>query len=89
MTFIWSVSFQSIKQEGSALLNLIVLQEDLSNLVDVCFWHPLVSIGHHFGQVYSCLSVYGHDLSQDFYEICNITSLLAIRHDFVQLAGFD
>ena len=65
MSFIRSVVLESFKKESSAFLDLVELQEDVSDLIDVCFWWTIVSVGHHLCQADSSLGIDWHNLSQN------------------------
>jgi hypothetical protein len=86
---IWSVLLQSLEKEGCALLDLVELQENVDNLINWSLWWSLIPVGDHPGETNSGLRVHSHDLSQNLYEIWDMTSLLAVRHDLVKLVGFD
>ena len=63
MALIRSVILHSLQKECSALLNLVVLEEDLGHLLNVCLGLSLISVGDHLGKIDSGLGVDGHNLS--------------------------
>jgi len=89
MAFVWSVVFERFEEEGGALLQLVKLQENVHDLVDLCLWRPIVSVGDHFGKANGGLGVDRDDLSHDLDEIGDVAGLVAIGQDLIQLVGFN
>lgn len=89
VTFILSVSFQGFKEEGSALLELVELEEYIHDLINLSFWWAIVSVGDHLGEPNSSLGINWHDLSKDTDKIWDMASLLAVWHDLIKLVGFN
>lgn len=89
VSLIGSVALEGLEEEGGAFLDLVEFQENVDDLIDLGLWWTLVSVGDHSGEANSSLWVDRHDLSEDLDKIRRMSSLLAVRHDLVELVGLN
>lgn len=89
VALIWPIVLEGFKKESSAFLDFVELEENMCDLVNIGFWWSLVSVGDHFGQSNCSLSIDWHDLPENLYEIGDMASLLAVRHDLVKLISLN
>jgi hypothetical protein len=90
MAFIGSVALESLKENCSSLLNSLVLEEDLYNTIERSLrLTRSITHGNHLGKVDCSLRVLGHNSSENLHEVGLVSSLLAVRKDFIELVSFD
>lgn len=66
-------------------MEFVEFKEDINDLINLSFWWSIVSVSNHFGKSNCGLGVDRHNLSKDPDELWLMTSLLAVRHDLIEL----
>lgn len=90
MSLVGEVTLKGLQEEGSSLLNVGVLKEDLDYLINRCLWVALgISHGDHLSKLDGSSRVGGNNSSQDLHEVGLVVRLLAVGDDLVELVGFN
>ena len=79
------VVLQSVQEEGGALLDHVLLHEDVHDLTDVSEW--LVICHQHAGELSPGLGVDPHHTAQQEDVVGGVADLLGIQDDLLELSG--